>query len=265
MAKLLNRVILKRIYREDMMAETIVELIQESKDPAVTLTEPEEARLKECERIIKKNLNTFLKVGHALAEIRDNRLYRKTHKSFEKYCREVWDLGKGTAHRKICGYQVVDLLESKMSAIADTLQTDSVNLLKPKRVARATPFEPENKKIILPTNEIQARKLTRLKKPDDQVKAWMLVLDQVNAGKKLTAALVNRAVKQVRGEVVKRKIDKTKKQLESTQLVSTLFKRQIKILSEIINDERNSGWKTTSKREAVKWLQNMIELVTEED
>ena len=253
------------------MAETIVELIQESKDPAVTLTEPEKVRLKEYERIIRKNLNAFLKVGHALAEIRDNRLYRKTHKTFEKYCKDKWDLSKVHAIRQICGYETVTFLENKMVPMGTKNdqapeQTEVQDEEKPVWSYDATGgrIYPESGEIILPINERQTRPLTKLA-PDDQVKAWMLVLDHVNAGKKLTAALVNRAVKQVRGEVVKRKLDKTKKQLESTQLVSALFKRQIKILSEIINDERNSGWKTTSKREAVKWLQNMIKLVTEDD
>ncbi len=36
----------------------------------------EQERLNNCERIIERGLNTFVDVGLALLEIRDNRLYR---------------------------------------------------------------------------------------------------------------------------------------------------------------------------------------------
>ena len=232
------------------MTKNRTELIRAGVDITVTLTDEEEIRLQECEAIIKADLNTFMAVGRALAEIHDDRLYRKTHKTFEKYCKDVWDLGQSTAYQKIDGYNAVALLEQKSSAMAELLSDQ----------------QPDQEKIILPVNEGQARPLTKLKKnPDDQVKAWEIVIDQLNQGKKLTASLVNKAVKQVRGEVVRKKKESQKKELESTQLVSGLFKSQIRILTDVINGERNSGWKTTSRKEAVKWLKNLIKLVTEDN
>lgn len=44
-----------------------------------------------AERVIQDSLTTFWKVGRALAQIRDERLYRTTHGTFEDYCRERWD------------------------------------------------------------------------------------------------------------------------------------------------------------------------------
>ena len=232
------------------MTKNRTELIRAGVDITVTLTDEEEIRLQECEAIIKADLNTFMAVGRALAEIHDDRLYRKTHKTFEKYCKDVWDLGQSTAYQKIDGYNAVALLEQKSSAMAELLSDQ----------------QPDQEKIIIPVNERQARPLTKLKKnPDDQVKAWEIVIDQLNQGKKLTASLVNKAVKQVRGEVVRKKKESQKKELESTQLVSGLFKSQIRILTDVINGERNSGWKTTSRKEAVKWLKNLIKLVTEDN
>lgn len=40
--------------------------------------------LEENEAIIERGLATFVEVGTALAEIRDNRLYRESHGTFEE-------------------------------------------------------------------------------------------------------------------------------------------------------------------------------------
>lgn len=47
-------------------------------------------RLADCEAVIKRGLATFVEVGAALLEIRDGRLYRETHTTFEAYCAGRW-------------------------------------------------------------------------------------------------------------------------------------------------------------------------------
>jgi hypothetical protein len=59
------------------------------------------SRLAELETVIEHGRATFSEVGHALMEIRDSRLYRVTHKTFEDYCRERWDMGRAYANRLI--------------------------------------------------------------------------------------------------------------------------------------------------------------------
>jgi DNA N-6-adenine-methyltransferase (Dam) len=58
----------------------------------------EHQRLTDLESIIERRLT---EVGAALAEIRDERLYRETHATFEDYCRERWQMSKTHANRKI--------------------------------------------------------------------------------------------------------------------------------------------------------------------
>lgn len=58
-------------------------------------------RLMECERVIERGLNTFVEVGAALLEIRDNRLYSDGYNTFEHYCRERWGMSRIHAHRLI--------------------------------------------------------------------------------------------------------------------------------------------------------------------
>ena len=49
-----------------------------------------EARLTELEATIERGLLVFVAVGRALLEIRDSKLYREQHGTFEDYCRERW-------------------------------------------------------------------------------------------------------------------------------------------------------------------------------
>lgn len=56
------------------------------------LTIQESTRLVELEEIIERGVTTFIKVGEALAEIRDKELYLVEYKTFEDYCREEWDM-----------------------------------------------------------------------------------------------------------------------------------------------------------------------------
>ena len=50
------------------------------------------ARLVECEAVIERGLASFMEVGQALLEIRDSRLYRETHGTFEDYCLVRWSM-----------------------------------------------------------------------------------------------------------------------------------------------------------------------------
>lgn len=215
------------------MAETTSELIAHGKDIIWELTDTERLRLAECESVIGKGLGTFLEVGRALAEINDNRLYKETHKDFRRYCKDVWDLGKTTAEQKINSYKVIHLLEEKMPAIGGHF-----------------------------TNERQLRPLTRIKGRDDLLKAAEIIQEKLeqNPKAKLTGTIVGKAVKAVKGETTKRKIKEAKKQVDTTQLVSKLFKNQYQVMVDIISEEQDNGWKNSSKTEAVKWLEKLVKL-----
>jgi hypothetical protein len=44
--------------------------------------------LAECERIIDAGIKAFCEMGKALVIIRDRKLYRETHGTFEDYCKD---------------------------------------------------------------------------------------------------------------------------------------------------------------------------------
>lgn len=71
------------------------------------LTTDEQHRLTELERVIDDGVRMFVRVGQALAEIRDQRLYRRTHGTFEEYCRERWGFNDSRARQLIAAAETV--------------------------------------------------------------------------------------------------------------------------------------------------------------
>ena len=70
------------------------------------LSSEEQVELVRCERIIRDNLQTFWDVGEALLCVRENRLYIETHRSFEAWCQEKWDIPRKSADRHIAAFKV---------------------------------------------------------------------------------------------------------------------------------------------------------------
>ena len=77
---------------------------------ATLLTSDEADRLAGCEAVIEAGLMGFVEVGEALAGIRDARLYRQEHASFEDYVRERWGLSRRTAYRMVDSAKIVAAL-----------------------------------------------------------------------------------------------------------------------------------------------------------
>lgn len=74
--------------------------IRAGRDETQSTLDPGELnRLEECENILQRGLHTFFEVGLALLTIRDERLYRAKHHTFESYCIERWGMGRSYAWR----------------------------------------------------------------------------------------------------------------------------------------------------------------------
>jgi hypothetical protein len=115
--------------------------------------------LAELEQVIERGLETFVEVGEALRRIRDERLYRESHKTFEAYCRERWGMSRQRAHQQI-----------EAASIAGTLST-----------------------IVDIPNEAVARELAPLKDDEAELVAVCRAL-RAKHGEKLTAEKVHAAV-----------------------------------------------------------------------
>jgi hypothetical protein len=126
------------------------------------LTSAEQRRLQEFETTIERGLQTFYEVGYALAEIREQRLYRAEYGTFEDYCRDRWQMSDSRARRLIYSSEVVDNVKS---------------------VPIGT----------LPTNEAQTRPLAKLP-AEEQGPAWEEAVER--SGGKPTARHVEEVVKE---------------------------------------------------------------------
>jgi len=74
------------------------------------LTPAETRHLKAMEGRIERGMHTFQVVGEALLDIRNNRLYRETHDTFEAYCRDRWEMTRERAGQFIGAAEVVKVL-----------------------------------------------------------------------------------------------------------------------------------------------------------
>lgn len=125
------------------------------------LSMDERSELAECETKIARGLQTFYEVGEALLKIRDSRLYRETHGTFEDYCQEKWQLKERQA------YLLMDATK-----VVKNLKADQIDQL--------------------PVNEAQVRPLTQLE-PEEQRLVWDVVQQTAPNGKP-TAAHVKSVV-----------------------------------------------------------------------
>ena len=120
--------------------------------------------LEHYEAIITQGFKTFVEVGQALTAIRDQRLYRQSHGTFEDYLRHRWDLSRPYAYQLMDASEVV----KNLSATAD----------------------------ILPVTETQARPLASLP-PEQQPAVWQAAV-QTAPPSGITAKHVQETVKRVK-------------------------------------------------------------------
>lgn len=135
--------------------------VEEIGDEFEPLTESEE---KERRRLERKVERAFFEAGSALKELRDRKLYRNTHTTFEEYCRDRFGHSRQKSYYLIAG--------------AEIYQTLSTNRCQ-----------------ILPTTEYQVRPLSVLEPPQQPI-AWSLAVKE-SKGKVPPARLVREAVQQI--------------------------------------------------------------------
>ena len=122
--------------------------------------------LAQHEAIIERGLTTFIEVGQSLLAIRDNRLYRESHPTFEDYCQQRWGWERAHAYRLMAGAETA----GRLSPIGD---------------------------IPGPTAESQVRPLTSLPE-DEQKEVWLEAIDRA-AGRVPTQREVQQVVDEKRG------------------------------------------------------------------
>jgi hypothetical protein len=123
----------------------------------IALSKRELIDLTVAEEIIESHKKSFLEVGAALVAIKDGRLYRATHKTFEEYLDGRWSFKKSRA------YQLMSASEDRqsLSTVVDVLE--------------------------LPTNERQVRELAKAPK-EKQAKVAKEVAEKARQEKRKPTA-----------------------------------------------------------------------------
>lgn len=136
------------------------------------LTEEEERDRLHLERQVER---AFYEAGKALRQLRERRLYRSSHKTFEEYCLSRFGYTRMSAAYKIAAVTVIDNLSTNGLQNAEM----STNGLQ-----------------ILPTNERQVRPLVPLE-PGVQCTAWQQAVEAAG-GKVPSGRIVKNIVDKIR-------------------------------------------------------------------
>jgi hypothetical protein len=131
------------------------------------LEELDEDEERDRHRLELRVERAFYEAGKALAELRERRLYRSTHKTFETYCQDRFGFTRRHVNYLIAGSQVVENLQMGT-----------------------------NGSQILPTSERQVRSLIALE-PDKQCEVWQQAVEASN-GKVPSGRVVKGIVEQLK-------------------------------------------------------------------
>jgi hypothetical protein len=141
---------------------------------------PEE--LRERLQLERKVERSFYEAGKALMELRNKRLYRSTHKTFQEYCKDRFGFERRHPYRLIDAADVVDnLIQMRPNGTQNEVE-DSLTM------------RPSGTQI-LPTSERQVRPLTKLE-PEQQLQAWQRSVKAAD-GKSPPSRIVSDIVEQI--------------------------------------------------------------------
>ena len=150
-----------------MSAETAV---AEQTEIVEAMTGNDVARKDRLIVVVKEGLATFVEVGLALAELRDNRLYRDDYPSFDEFVESEFGIKRARAYQLIKAAGV----QERLSTTVDTSK---------------------NGETVLPVNERQARELAKLPE-EKQAKAWEKAVKAAD-GEQPTAEQVSEVVEKM--------------------------------------------------------------------
>lgn len=97
------------------MAQELPHLFKPISDSPALIGEEQDS-LAQCEAAVETLKGAFWAAGKALQIIRDARLYRGTHKTFDAYCDERWSMNRQYADKLIRAWPIAEALYKKQSS-----------------------------------------------------------------------------------------------------------------------------------------------------
>ncbi|MEN8134293.1 MAG: hypothetical protein ABFS18_01985 [Thermodesulfobacteriota bacterium] len=198
------------------------------------LSAKERQRLKKLEGVISKNLEGFVAVCMAFAEIQEKMLYRDAALTIAEYARERFDLSRSRFFQFADGGRLLQFIE-------ESTTVDS-------------PWQPKN--------EAQLRPLIPVfnKTPDKLAEIIEMAVETAPEGK-VTAAHLSKTVKDKAGQVVKKAVKKAKKTVVKSEHVSEEFTKTYDALMKVVQQEYDSDWATTDKEVVIRSLKGLLAVI----
>jgi len=203
------------------------------------MTQEETERLAALEDVIRKDLKGFVRVGLALKEIRDGRLYRGKYTAWKDYLKSEWDISKAYSDYHIRAADIVGLLEN---------------------AHHGGHFEGEDFsdtfKFSIPQNERQARPLSLLS-VEQIPEAWKTVMQMTNG--RPTALVVTKVVQEILEQQIEENKDGLQKTIIKEVTVPDDFAEQFAKLIEVLSMYRKSGWRDFNRKKALEFVDSVKE------
>ncbi|MHC5609929.1 MAG: hypothetical protein ACYTXA_02550 [Nostoc sp.] len=146
---------------------------------AVEVPELTEQEISDRLHLERKVERAFFEAGKALMELRERRLYRSTHKTFEEYCRDRFSYTYRHVNYLIAGCLIVENIKMGTNSSQNESQDEMGT----------------NSSQILPTSEVQVRPLAKLE-PQQQPGAWQQAVEKAE-GKVPSGRIVKDVVQQI--------------------------------------------------------------------
>lgn len=217
-------------------------------NPPEPLSQREENLLAQLEQVIETNMKGFVLVGMALAQIRDERLYRIEYPTFEEYLLRVWDMAAKTAYRLMAATKVYKSLEEGLTVENVTNWSQNEN------VRHGAQIE-----IILPQNEAQARPLALLPE-EEQLPVWLYILDQASNRKcAITANFIIQCLLERQQEKIKKNVNKTREHASKSTELPAIVKQSFQALLDVVHLQNDTQWQQVGRKTIVALLEDLLE------
>ncbi|MFH1984153.1 MAG: hypothetical protein ABIL58_20120 [Pseudomonadota bacterium] len=217
-------------------------------DLAMPLSARERDRKAQLEGLIIGNFKAFYEVGCALREIRDEKLYRETHKRFDDYSKDLFDVARRRA------YQLIDAADT-VENVHNCAQKDFEITHHGGQIEWA------------PMNEAQARALVGLK-PEEQARAWQEAVRTAKNGK-ITAAHVKRTRGRLYQNEISHAVARATQQrnlpVDPETTMSAEFEAAFDAFLLQVEKAMHDKWHSTSKVNVVRHLSALLGAITEKD
>lgn len=186
------------------------------------------------QQTIKENIDSFVRVGVALAEIRDRALYREEFGTFERYVRTVWDMARRSAYQLIEASGVVEF-------VRNCAHDEWV-----------------------PANEAQARALAPIikQRPSGMEEMLALLVETAPKGG-ITAAHVKKTARQFLGSDAEVKVRKARKPAPISTVVN--FQTAFDAFMTEIAIARRTDYEGTDREAVIGALQTALAALEQDD